>query len=67
MSMTGDTRALRHPEKRNRPDNPIKRKPSWIRVKAPVSKEYFETRNIIVDQLVTLGVDTVDELAEMGL
>ena len=27
----------------------------------------FETRNIIVDQLVTLGVDTVDELAEMGL
>ena len=27
----------------------------------------FETRNIIVDQLVTLGVETVDELAEMGL
>ena len=27
----------------------------------------FETNNIIVDQLVTLGVDTVDELAEMGL
>ncbi len=27
----------------------------------------FETSNIIVDQLVTLGADTVDELAEMGL
>ena len=55
MSMTGDTRALRHPEKRNRPDNPIKRKPSWIRVKAPVSKEYFETRNIMRDnKLVTV-------------
>ena len=27
----------------------------------------FETHNIIVDQLVPLGADTVDELAEMGL
>ena len=26
---------LRHPEKANRPDNPIQRKPDWIRVKAP--------------------------------
>ena len=29
-----DAPALRHPEKRNRPDNPIQRKPDWIRVKA---------------------------------
>ena len=36
--------ALRHPEKRNRPDNPIQRKPAWIRVKAPMSREYAETR-----------------------
>ncbi len=38
---------LRHPEKRNRPDNPIRRKPPWIRVKAPVSKGYIETRDIV--------------------
>jgi len=29
------TAASRHPEKVNRPDNPIQRKPAWIRVKAP--------------------------------
>ncbi len=38
---------IRHPEKRNRPDNPIQRKPAWIRVKAPVSKEYHETRQLM--------------------
>jgi lipoyl synthase len=38
---------LRHPEKRNRPDNPIQRKPAWIRVKAPTSKAYFETRELM--------------------
>ncbi|RVU39356.1 lipoyl synthase [Hwanghaeella grinnelliae] len=37
----------RHPEKRNRPDNPIQRKPAWIRVKAPTSKVYRETRDIV--------------------
>jgi lipoic acid synthetase len=31
---------LRHPEKAHRPDNLIQRKPDWIRVKAPVSREY---------------------------
>lgn len=40
-------RAHRHPEKRNRPDNPIQRKPKWIRVKAPVSKQYQSTRDIV--------------------
>lgn len=40
-------REHRHPEKRNRPDNPIQKKPSWIRVKAPVSKQYHETRKIM--------------------
>jgi lipoic acid synthetase len=30
-----DHRTARHPEKANRPDNPIQRKPAWIRVKAP--------------------------------
>jgi len=28
---------VRHPEKAHRPDNPVARKPDWIRVKAPVS------------------------------
>jgi lipoyl synthase len=38
---------LRHPEKAHRPDNPIRRKPDWIRVKAPNSPEYAETRRLI--------------------
>ena len=38
---------LRHPEKAHRPDNPVQRKPDWIRVKAPVSREYHETRELM--------------------
>jgi lipoic acid synthetase len=47
--MTADVsiKALRHPEKRHRPDNPIRRKPAWIRVKAPTSPVYGETRRIM--------------------
>ncbi|MEE2981198.1 MAG: lipoyl synthase [Pseudomonadota bacterium] len=41
------TVTLRHPEKRNRPDNAPPRKPPWIRVKAPMSKGYRETRDIV--------------------
>jgi len=37
----------RHPEKAHRPDNPTVRKPAWIRVKAPVSREYHETRELM--------------------
>ncbi|HEY5238156.1 MAG TPA: lipoyl synthase, partial [Rhizomicrobium sp.] len=40
-------RTLRHPEKANRPDSVIQRKPEWIRVRAPVSREYAETRAIV--------------------
>lgn len=40
-------RAHRHPEKRNRPDTPVLRKPDWIRVKAPTGKGYAETRQIV--------------------
>jgi lipoic acid synthetase len=48
MTETGTTaQALRHPEKRNRPDHPSARKPAWIRVKAPTSETYFETRAIV--------------------
>ncbi|MBV8653515.1 MAG: lipoyl synthase [Alphaproteobacteria bacterium] len=41
------TQQPRHPEKIHKPDNPIPRKPDWIRVKAPVSREYNETRRLI--------------------
>ena len=37
----------RHPEKRHRPDNPIQRKPAWIRVKAPSHPVFHETREVI--------------------
>ena len=37
----------RHPEKAGRPDSPAPRKPAWIRVKAPVSQEYNETRALM--------------------
>lgn len=40
-------KAARHPEKRNRPDSPALRKPDWIRVKAPTSAGYAETRAIV--------------------
>jgi lipoyl synthase len=45
----------RHPEKANKPDNPILRKPDWIRVKAPGSAVYNETRAIVREnRLVTV-------------
>ena len=37
----------RHPEKAHRPDNPIQRKPAWIRVKAPGHPIYRETRDLM--------------------
>lgn len=38
---------LRHPEKAHKADNPSPRKPKWIRVKAPTSKAYGETRRLM--------------------
>jgi lipoic acid synthetase len=38
---------VRHPEKATKPDNPAPRKPPWIRVKAPTSPEYHETRRLM--------------------
>ena len=47
--------ALRHPEKQSRPDTPVLRKPDWLRVRAPGSPGYLETRNIVKDHgLVTV-------------
>lgn len=51
---------VRHPEKAHRPDNPVqRRKPEWLRVKAPVSKEYNETRQL----MRSLTLNTVCEEA----
>src|SRR5215467_10941374 len=41
------SRAERQPEKAHRPDNPIPRKPDWIRVRAPNSPEYAETKRLM--------------------
>jgi lipoic acid synthetase len=45
----------RHPEKAHRPDNPVLRKPDWIRVKAPGSPKWAETNRIVKENgLVTV-------------
>ena len=47
--------AERHPEKRKNPDRPQPRRPEWLRVKAPVSAAYAETRSLMRDlNLVTV-------------
>ena len=38
---------IRHPEKQNKPINPIKKKPEWIRSKLTNSKEFFLTKTIV--------------------
>jgi lipoic acid synthetase len=38
---------IRHPEKENKPINPIKKKPDWIRSKLSNSKEFFLTKTIV--------------------
>jgi lipoic acid synthetase len=50
-----DAATARHPEKAHRPDNPIQRKPAWIRVKAPTHPVYHETRELMrANKLVTV-------------
>jgi lipoic acid synthetase len=49
----------RHPEKADKPDSPVLKKPEWIRVKAPVSAGYFATQKIMRDN----GLHTVCEEA----
>ena len=52
---SSDEKRIRHPEKAHRPDTEVMRKPDWIRVKAPVSKGYQETRAIVREnKLVTV-------------
>ena len=38
---------IRHPEKVNKPINPIKKKPNWIRSKLTNSQEFFLTKTIV--------------------
>jgi lipoic acid synthetase len=54
-----ERRVLRHPEKAGRPDSPLLRKPAWIRVKAPVGREFAATRAIVREH----GLHTVCEEA----
>ena len=61
----------RHPEKINKPDNKQPKKPDWIRVKAPNSEGYRETRNLIRENnLVTVceeaGCPNVGECWSQG-
>ena len=39
--------SLRHPEKAHRPDQPVARKPPWIRVRAPGSPVFAETLSLV--------------------
>ena len=46
---------VRHPEKINKPINPIRRKPDWIKSKIINSKEFFKTKSLInKSKLVTV-------------
>ena len=47
MSKVENLNRVRHPEKANKPENEPLRKPAWIRVKAPTSEGYHETRNLM--------------------
>ena len=49
----------RHPEKQNRPDSPVLKKPDWLRVKAPGSEGYRATRDVVKGH----GLTTVCEEA----
>ena len=65
------TQKPRHPEKAHKKDNPQPKKPSWIRVKAPVGDGYHKTRNILKsNKLVTVceeaGCPNVGECWNQG-
>ena len=46
---------VRHPEKVNKPINPIKKKPDWIRSKIVDSQVFFETKKVVnQNNLVTV-------------
>jgi lipoic acid synthetase len=59
LDIFGDPPRPRHPEKAHRADTPVLKKPNWIRVKAPVSRGYAQTRAIVKEH----GLHTVCEEA----
>src|SRR5580692_2213611 len=61
----------RHPEKVNRPDALSPPKPDWIRVRAPTTRGYADTRNIVKENgLVTVceeaGCPNIGECWSIG-
>ena len=49
------SKKVRHPEKVNKPINPIKKKPQWIRSKIIDSKVFFQTKKVVnQNKLVTV-------------
>ncbi|MBO6539420.1 MAG: lipoyl synthase [Rhizobiaceae bacterium] len=55
LDTVGEAKRIRHPEKAHRPDQEVLRKPDWIRVKAPTSRGFLETREIVKsNKLVTV-------------
>jgi lipoic acid synthetase len=51
----GSAAGVRHPEKAHRPDQPVARKPPWIRVRAPGSEQWTATQKIVREhRLVTV-------------
>jgi lipoyl synthase len=46
-TVNGSPKRPRHPEKAHRPDSPTLKKPDWIRVRAPVSRGFMATRDIV--------------------
>jgi lipoic acid synthetase len=59
LRQPGEPVRPRHPEKEGRPDNVSPRKPDWIRVKAPTSPGYHQTKALVRD----LKLNTVCEEA----
>jgi lipoic acid synthetase len=59
MDLGNKHKLLRHPEKAKNPENPVLKKPDWIRVKAPISIGYAETAKLMRDK----GLNTVCEEA----
>ena len=59
VTILDNSSRLRHPEKAARPDSPLLRKPAWIRVRAPVSRNYGKTKAIVREA----GLATVCEEA----
>ena len=59
MTVSPEVAPPRHPEKARLPDTPIPKKPAWIRVKAPGSPEYHQTRRLMRE----LRLNTVCEEA----